>query len=783
MKQRRNTATSCLVNHLRADAARADPILKRTIGGPVTAFPWLGRERNSPPGEVTRMRTIARSVGERFTVRVCWLILLSALALTLAGEGRSPYNAREKNAYITDATINFPGASGLNIKITAASIAGDGTMTVNFSLNDTSGLALDNTGVTTAGAISLSYLAAYIPNNAEQYISYITKPSTGTAGTFTVAATDAGGTLTPLGNGNYRYVYGTKAPTSFDPTATNTFAVYGRRTLTTFNLPNEMASTSYSFVPNGASVTHVRDVVATATCNSCHDQMSHHGGQRRQVIVCVICHTPQSTDPTTGNTVDFNVMIHKIHLGSKLPSVVAGGTYSVGNTDFSKVVFPATSSDSDAQATAGFRCTKCHDQNSGAKGANLYMTKPTAVACGSCHDNVNFRTGVNHPGGPQPNDSQCANCHIPQGELPFDASIVGAHMVPEDAGAGSAYPLLGGVQINLTSVTNGVAGKAPTINFNLLDGSGKPLPYSQMASLTFVMAGPTTDYGNTNWVSTANGYVTESGNATTVTCSAAGACTYTFTHAIPSTAKGTFAISFYGSRTAQTLLAGTTAQKTVTESPFNNVIYFSVDGTPVVKRRSVVNVATCNNNCHYSLELHGGSRRNTELCVMCHNPSMTDFPVRPSATVTAQRTMPNIGVDFNLLVHRIHDGSTLAAKGSSYTVVGFNGNVFDFSGTLYPAFSPTGAPNDLTNCSMCHNPGTENALPLNLNPTVNGQAPINPTPAITAACTGCHADQTTYSHAMANTTALGESCAACHSSTPVNGITKPFAVSVVHAEY
>lgn len=63
-------------------------------------------------------------------------------------------------------------------------------------------------------------------------------------------------------------------------------------------------------------------------------------------------------------------------------------------------------------------------------------------------------------------------------------------MVPEDAVAGSAYPLLGGVQITLHSVTNGVAGKAPTINFTLQDGSGKPLTYSQMSSLTFVIGGP-----------------------------------------------------------------------------------------------------------------------------------------------------------------------------------------------------------------------------------------------------------------------------------------------------
>jgi OmcA/MtrC family decaheme c-type cytochrome len=499
--------------------------------------------------------------------------------------------------------------------------------------------------------------------------------------------------------------------------------------------------------------------------------------------LCILCHTPQSTDPTTGNTVDFKVMIHKLHLGSQLPSVLAGGAYKINNTDFSKVVYPATSSASDATATSGFRCETCHNQASGATQYALYKTNPSRAACGSCHDDVNFATGVNHAGGFQTSDSQCANCHIPVGDTPFDASVVGAHMVPEDAKAGSAFPLLGGVQINLTSVTNGAAGKAPTVNFNLLDGAGKALPYSSMASLTFVMAGPTTDYGNTNFgVTTALGYVTESGSASTVSCTAAGACSYTFTHAIPANSKGTFAISFYGSRVAEVLNAGTTSQKSVTESPFNNVIYFSVDGSAVVPRRTVVQVSNCN-ACHYSLELHGGSRRNTELCVMCHNPAMTDFPVRPTAVVTAERTKPNQGIDFNLLVHRIHTGVNLAAMGSSYTVVGFGGNVFDFSTTLYPAMSPRGAATDLANCSMCHVNNSEQALPVGLNPTTNGQAYINPAPAVTAACTGCHADLATSSHALSNTTSLGEACNVCHTSTATNGITLPTAVSNAHAEY
>jgi len=707
----------------------------------------------------------------------------------MVGASKTPNANNAKTAgpksQITDTVLSFPGASGLNIAINSASIATNGTITATYTVTDPSGLPLDITGATTTGVISISLVAAYIPNNGEQYTAYTTKVSSGTAGSFTNAGPDSGGTTTSLGNGKYTYVFKTLAPTTFDPTATHTIGIYGKRTLAQYGFPNAMATATFNFVPNGSPVTHVRDIVETAACNQCHDELSHHGGQRRQVALCILCHQPQSHEETVGNTVDFKVMIHKLHDAWQLPSVVAGGTYSLSGTNYSAIVFPASVQASDNGFTRGFRCTVCHSQTSGAAQANYYATKPTAATCGSCHDNLNFSTGLNHPGGPQPDDTQCASCHTPQGELPFDASIIGAHAVPEDLGPGSAYPLLGGIQITLNSVTNGLAGKAPTVNFTIQDGSGNPLPYSQMSSLTFIMAGPTTDYGNTSFGSdvTTPGYVTENTSASNVSCSTASVCTYTFTHALPANAKGSYAISFYGSRLAETLLPGDTTQQIVTESPMNNLIYFSADGTPVVNRRTVVAVANCN-GCHVSLETHGGARKNTQLCIMCHNPSATDATARAGALVATQKALPALGINMNLMVHRIHDGGTLAAQGSSYTVIDNTGNSHDYTKTWYPGFDASGNGNMLANCSMCHAGNSEQTLPVGLNATVNGQAYVNPAPAVTAACTGCHADQTSSGHAQVMTSAnQGETCNACHSSATVNSITPPFAVSTVHALY
>ena len=123
-------------------------------------------------------------------------------------------------------------------------------------------------------------------------------------------------------------LFHTKAPTGFDATATHTIGIYGSRNLTAFNLGTNYASTTYNFVPNGAKVTHINDQIKTASCNNCHDQLSAHGGSRRGLDMCVLCHNPQNLDPNTGNSFDAKVFFHKIHMGASLPSVMAGGTYS-----------------------------------------------------------------------------------------------------------------------------------------------------------------------------------------------------------------------------------------------------------------------------------------------------------------------------------------------------------------------------------------------------------------------------------------------------------------------
>ena len=749
----------------------------------VVALPARAIARGIQRTRLEETMRITSSVSVRGVSRILAVLLLVAGAAALVGGSKSPYTRREKAFFADKALVDFV-RPGLAITINSAKISG-GVISMTYTLTDPMGLPLDAAGVNTPGVVSLAYVAAYIPKGQEQYAAYTTEQSTGKAlGTITrpffeLPAFGSGGSVTPLGEGKYQYTFKAQAPSGFDPTVTTTVAVDGNRDLTSFNLGIGYAGATFNFVPNGSAVTVTRDVIRTQSCNGCHDQLAFHGGYAHGMEMCVMCHQPQNADPSTGNSLDLKVMAHKIHMGSQLPSVVGTSTtpgvpyqivgFQNSVNDFSKVVDPADPR----------RCEVCHSQATGAAQAKAFLTEPSRAACGACHDNVNFDTGENHAGGFQADDSQCANCHIAQGEHPFDASILGAHVVPTDTAA--LYPpnpntLLPGINLKITGVSDTSAGQNPAVNFTLLDDKGNAIPLSQVSTLQFTIAGPTTDYGYTSFGSdTAStpGYVTES--AAKANCNSSGACVYTFTHAIPKGATGTYTIGGEA-RMSVKVLAGTTSAQTITIGASNPVMNFSVDGSAPQPRRTVVALSNCN-HCHVALSLHGGLRNNTEYCVLCHNPSNTDFTQRPKAVVAADKALPPQGINFNLLVHRIHDGvNVVPAGGSPYIVVGFNGSHNDFSDVLFPAMNPEGQATYVQNCSLCHANGSEQNLPIGLNQVTDQQGLINPVQAVASACSGCHVSKPEASHFLANTTSLGEGCTVCHAAGA------QFAVDAVHAQ-
>ena len=680
------------------------------------------------------------------------LVVIAGSVALFGAAKKSNYSPHQKAFYADPNVIEYI-QPGLQVSIVSAKIASDGTISVDYKISDPSGAPLDIAGVTTPGAASLRYVLAYIPKGQTQFKSYFFSTTTNSSTGFvaTRPSGDTGGTVQTVALGEYIYTFGNKAPSGFDASLTHRIGVYGSRNLTQWDLGTSYADATLDFLPNGSKVAATRDVIRTQACNKCHDQVAWHGGARRSVQLCVMCHTPQNMD-NNGNTADFPVMIHQIHIGTSFPDIQSSTPYALGSSDWSDVVMP-----SDVR-----RCQQCHDSSFGAAQADNWFKTPTRAACGACHSNVNFATGQNHVNLVQLDDNQCSTCHSGQQTLPFDATVIGAHTMP------TSQPGINGINFTLVKVANGGAGQKPTVTFTVKDNAGNPISMSTLAansgSLSLTMAGPTSDYGYTDFgVSTTPGYVTES-VASAAQCGSDGTCTYTFTHAVPSAATGTYAIGIEGRMTV-TLLPGTVQQTSVQYSGVNQVIYFSVDGSKVAPRRQVVALANCN-KCHVDLELHGGLRNNTEYCVICHNPSNTDFNRRPASVVAADRTLPNQAINLALMVHKIHTGANLQSQfNETYVVVGYGGSHNDFSDVLYPAMDSKGNTGDTTNCAMCHVNGSEANFPIGKNPVVDPQGLLSPAPATTSACTACHQKTSAYAHAVSNTDPkFGESCNVCHGS-------------------
>lgn len=720
-----------------------------------------------------------------------------------------PKAIKDKASFAEPALVNFV-RPGLVINITAASIASDGTITVKFTVADPKGLSLDVQGVTTPGAVTTSFVAAYIPKGASDWLALTTRtqksPITGNSAN--QPAADSGGTVAAAGNA-YTYTFHTRAPSGFDASQTVRIAVYASRDLSEFDLDTNYADDVFTFVPNGSAIADTHDMIATASCNRCHDPLAAHGGSRRLVPLCITCHNPggngvDTVDPDTGNSIDFKVMIHKIHMGSSLPSVLAGTPYRIigfrqSVNDYSTIVFPADIRN----------CQQCHEPGAyprqstvgvaggqaGPPPAPLNVDSKGNITGGAASDDTTAApvfpgTGdpTSGPGGasvipvsePQdpgqatepapvnkdwwlnrPSSAACGACHDNvnfqsgknhAGGLPSsDAECVRCHIPLSDTpldgatilGAHAIPQWTPGVLpgVNFKLISaTGTAGGAPTVTFSVTDNAGNAVDVSKMDFLNLVMAGPTGDYAT---------LVSENARGATPS-GPGGTYTYTFKGAIPAGATRTYTIGIEGYRSV-TILPGTVKSQTVRDVGFNQLLPFSVDGSAVAPR-PIENVQQDCNACHYRISAHGTIRQNVQYCLLCHNPAATDAAQRPAAQ------NPTQSINFPVLIHRLHTGETAQPGGqmTPFVVWGFGMRPVDFSDVRYPS--------DLRYCGKCH-VNQSNTLPVpDTRIAVNNPRDfINPTPPATAACTACHTTKEASAHASLNTSpTLGESCGVCH---------------------
>lgn len=242
----------------------------------------------------------------------------------------------------------------------------------------------------------------------------------------------------------------------------------------------------YNFATPGATGTVVgaRHITDNASCAKCHNGFKaeanatgtgwagFHGAARISGPYCAICHYDgrgsgqwvgvDIAAAQTGGGADSAVFVHRLHAAEEMLTKVTTGTQTVG------MQFLADGTKATCSATAVCTCTattpcipnafhgmtvtypqtpaNCRECHPNTQQGNQYRTNPSRAACGSCHDAVNFATGVGHnPTGlhgiaanlVQANDTACAGCHLP-------AYIDSAHNIALPPDTGSVFHVAGG---------------------------------------------------------------------------------------------------------------------------------------------------------------------------------------------------------------------------------------------------------------------------------------------------------------------------------------------------
>jgi OmcA/MtrC family decaheme c-type cytochrome len=217
--------------------------------------------------------------------------------------------------------------------------------------------------------------------------------------------------------------------------------------------------------PGTAVTTSGRDMVTTGNCDTCHQVLGgipgdnpeasgagFHGGSRNEVRYCVVCHTEQRKFGRTEAPIDSATLTFKSadggtdvnttstyrvydravgNLPNEIHHIHAGPLLALQNYNYAGVLFNEVLYPQDLR-----NCTKCHDpSNASTPQADNYRKVPNRLACGGCHDGINFATGHGvtladaaqgltetttfngfaHGGLQQADDSRCVLCHSPTG--------------------------------------------------------------------------------------------------------------------------------------------------------------------------------------------------------------------------------------------------------------------------------------------------------------------------------------------------------------------------------
>lgn len=490
-----------------------------------------------------------------------------------------------------------------------------------------------------------------------------------------VAAT-CPGTFVDKKNGHYSYTFNMNLTANAKITYNDQLAQ--RVLIRAYNTPlpdGTQVPNSNAFVDftadTGAAATYSRKIVATESCNTCHQDLANvkHGGAYSDVNYCATCHTAGKV----GVGKEFNVLVHAKHKDLTLGSLE--------------------------------NCQSCHAANDAAPDWGNWSRIPTAATCGSCHSTVDFAAGKGHS--QQLDNSNCIACH----NSDWTAELHTGKTADKKAVI---------AQLGMQATLDGQADDTAILTVSILDKDGNAIDAAtvqdkikRLESVTNVGPNfPIMGYNASpsNSVAKISKDLVKDGTLQDGVTLVDGKLVFT-TPALPfGTGDANTAFTFIGMEMCST---GTSLTACTADSPTTSMkaelAFGTKSGTPSMRHVNSVNFSTCQ-NCHsetfaihkgyhsgfvmteqvsHAKDANGKAIVGVDGCVTCHTPDGTGYSGN--------------GMAIEIRAHKTHyeKAYNIAAETCTQCHNDFNLEAFKVKGALATAAGKYTTPIAAT-CTSCH---------------------------------------------------------------------------------
>ncbi|MGI2056052.1 OmcA/MtrC family decaheme c-type cytochrome [Shewanella baltica] len=598
------------------------------------------------------------------TTKIALLLAASAVTMALTGCGGSDGN---------DGNPGEPGGEPapaiqtLNFTFDK-SVVTNGVPSVEFTVTNEDDLPVVGLQKMRFAAAQLIPQGATGAGNASQWQYFGDE-------TCDVAAT-CPGTFVDKKNGHYSYTFNMNLTANAKITYNDQLAQ--RVLIRAYNTPlpdGTQVPNSNTFVDftadTGAAPTYSRKIVATESCNTCHQDLANvkHGGAYSDVNYCATCHTAGKV----GVGKEFNVLVHAKHKDLTLGSLES--------------------------------CQSCHAANDAAPDWANWSRIPSAATCGSCHSTVDFAAGKGHS--QQLDNSNCIACH----NSDWTAELHTGKTADKKAVI---------TQLGMQATLVGQADDTAILTVSILDKDGNAIDAAtvqdkikRLESVTnvgpnFPIMGYNTSPSNS--VAKISKDLVKDGTLQDGVTLVDGKLVFT-TPALPfGTGDANTAFTFIGMEMCST---GTSLTACTADSPTTSMkaelAFGTKSGTPSMRHVNSVNFSTCQ-NCHsetfaihkgyhsgfvmteqvsHAKDANGKAIVGVDGCVTCHTPDGTGYSGN--------------GMAIEIRAHKTHyeKAYNIAAETCTQCHNDFNLEAFKVKGALATAAGKYTTPIAAT-CTSCH---------------------------------------------------------------------------------